>query len=265
MLKPEAAPRIIRVFVGSPQDVAPERAILLRVINEMNDTLETFELPLRLQFRGWERHTVPTAVSTGDDTQAEINRQIGDYEIFIGIMWTRFGTPTKKAGSGTEEEYDRAYELWVERGAPYIMFYFSKALAPPPDSPEDAEQLVRVSEFRKRITKQQYYAFYKGRRDFEAKIRQHLLLVLKKFWNDFREEERKKNEVIDAGKGGIREAVNNLLPSAAASPQMSQTERLSPETVNVLRAVVERAAAILAPPPPSTSPGVRERAEKGDR
>ena len=42
----------------------------------------------------------------GSDPQQIINSQVSDeYDIFIGILWTRFGTPTERAGSGTEEEF----------------------------------------------------------------------------------------------------------------------------------------------------------------
>ncbi|MYD31374.1 MAG: DUF4062 domain-containing protein, partial [Nitrospira sp. SB0661_bin_20] len=58
----------------------------------------------------WETRTTP---GFGKDPQDVINKQISDaYDIFIGIMWTRFGTPTPRAGSGTEEEFLRAYDRY---------------------------------------------------------------------------------------------------------------------------------------------------------
>jgi hypothetical protein len=37
--------------------------------------------------------------------------QIGQYDLFVGIMWRRFGTPTGVAGSGTEQEFDHALRV----------------------------------------------------------------------------------------------------------------------------------------------------------
>ncbi len=49
----------------------------------------------------------------GEDSQDVINKQIGsDYHIFVGIMWKKFGTETKRAGSGTEEEFSLAYDRY---------------------------------------------------------------------------------------------------------------------------------------------------------
>ena len=47
----------------------------------------------------------------GTDPQGVVNEEIGDdYEIFIGPLWSRFGTPTPRAFSGTQEEFERVYE-----------------------------------------------------------------------------------------------------------------------------------------------------------
>ena len=48
---------------------------------------------------------IPT-LGLGIDAQDVINRQLGEYDIFLGIMNTRFGSPTHRADSGTEEEFD---------------------------------------------------------------------------------------------------------------------------------------------------------------
>ncbi|PYL26201.1 MAG: hypothetical protein DMF37_02915 [Verrucomicrobia bacterium] len=44
----------------------------------------------------------------GADAQDVINHQLAEYDIFLGIMSCRFGSPTKRAHSGTEEEFNRA-------------------------------------------------------------------------------------------------------------------------------------------------------------
>ena len=85
---------LLKVFVASPGDVVEERRILEDVINEFNMTWgDTHELGLELV--KWETHTRP---GFGDDAQDVINKQIADeYDIFLGIMWGRFGSPTNRA------------------------------------------------------------------------------------------------------------------------------------------------------------------------
>src|SRR4051794_11197900 len=90
-------------FVSSPGDVATERSVTPRIVSELNGVY--------LQATGhilWPLMWETMSGGLGEDPQAVINRQTPDYDIFVGIVWSRFGTPTKRAGSGTEEEFDRA-------------------------------------------------------------------------------------------------------------------------------------------------------------
>src|SRR5438309_1896456 len=91
------------VFAASPGDVSRERDLLDTVAAELNKTLCP-PLGIHLELVKWETDSFPGVAS---DAQALINQQIPPYDIFIGIMWKRFGTPTGRAGSGTEEEFDR--------------------------------------------------------------------------------------------------------------------------------------------------------------
>src|ERR1700756_3440394 len=94
--------RVLVVFLASPSDLEPERSRLEEVIRELNVTW-TRTLGVRLELVSWETHGYP---GVGADPQDVLNRQLpNDYDIFIGLMWTKFGTPTGRAGSGTEEEF----------------------------------------------------------------------------------------------------------------------------------------------------------------
>ena len=96
---------VLTAFVASPSDVVDERTKLEDVIREFNLTWSR-ELSVRLDLVRWETHAYPGA---GDDAQAVINEQIhDDYDLFVGIIWCRYGTPTERAGSGTVEEFKRA-------------------------------------------------------------------------------------------------------------------------------------------------------------
>jgi hypothetical protein len=113
---------IIRILIASPNDVKEEREVLEDVIRELNITMSK-NLGIRLDPIKWETH-VYSAVGT--DQQAVINDQIeDDYDIFIGIIWKRFGTSTPRAESGTAEEFERAYQKWLKNPKSMeIMFYF---------------------------------------------------------------------------------------------------------------------------------------------
>src|SRR5258708_5694815 len=95
-------------------------------------------------------------------------------------MWTRFGTPSGVAESGTEEEYNLAYEAWHQHGRPQIMFYFCQTPFPPPTSRAQAEQLVRVVSFRQKLSEKALVWEYQSHLDFADTVRPHLLQVLRR-------------------------------------------------------------------------------------
>jgi hypothetical protein len=111
-----------RLFVASPSDVRTERDALSRVVTEINQTHGS-PLGYSVQILRWETHATPS----GGRPQGVINEQIGKYDLFVGIMWRRFGTPTGVAGSGTEEEYRRAYSSWERNNSMPLMFYFCQS------------------------------------------------------------------------------------------------------------------------------------------
>ena len=99
-------PRTIKVFVASPSDVVEERNALAKLIADINDVLA---------------YLVPEKTLTLE----LINREIPvDYDIFIGVMWKRMGTPTATDPSGTVEEFHRACARRKHGSLPRIMFYF---------------------------------------------------------------------------------------------------------------------------------------------
>ena len=113
---------LIKCLIASPGDVAKERDICEEVFNELNR--ETGEiLGFRFEPVRWEKDT---HAGCGDYVQDVINQQIEDrYNLVIGIMYSRFGTPTPVAGSGTEEEFNNAYEKWKAGEIDDILFYFN--------------------------------------------------------------------------------------------------------------------------------------------
>ena len=166
--------RIIRIFVASPGDVTAERAILGDVVNEVNQTLGILGHNTEIRLLRWETHTFPAA----GRPQQKVFDQIGDYDVFIGIMWTRFGQPTGVADSGTKEEFDRAYAAWRKRGAPHMMFYFSTAPAVPARTAAELSQIRKVLAFRRELSDTQLVAEYDSLQKFTDAARRHLFRVV---------------------------------------------------------------------------------------
>ena len=164
---------ILSVFVASPNDVDEERNRLEDVIREFNK-LWSRHLRIRLELIRWETDAFP---SFGEDPQSVINAQIPeDFDLFIGIMWYRFGTPTARAGSGTVEEFRHAKDRYdADPDSLQIMIYFKDSPAPVSPTQLDADQLAEVSRFRSGLGKEGgLYWTFQTSEDFEQLVRIHL-------------------------------------------------------------------------------------------
>jgi len=162
---------VLSVFLASPGDVADARKRLEKVVDELN-YIWSRQYRLRIELVKWETHAYS---DIGIDAQDVINRQLNEFDIFLGIMWKRFGEPTGRAESGTQEEFMRARQRHAEDPeAVRIMFYFKDA-APERLSNVDAEQLEAVNRFRKEVADSGVlYWTYKTTSEFESIVRQHL-------------------------------------------------------------------------------------------
>ncbi len=160
--------RVVRIFVASPSDVESERVCLMHVVDEINRTWGT-EACCHMELVRWESHVAPDM----GRPQEVVNRQIDPYDIFIGIMWKRFGTPTGEADSGTVEEFELAYTSWRQTHRPRIMFYFNTALYSL-ETHEEADQLSKVLSFRTKLEKHGLVWLYEGVPEFEKAVREHL-------------------------------------------------------------------------------------------
>jgi hypothetical protein len=165
--------RSIKIFLASPSDVQSERDALSSLIREINDVL-AFLVPdrdLRLELLRYETHTYPDV----GQAQEVINRQIPlEYDIFIGVMWKRCGTPTASSQSGTIEEFQRALARREQTGRPIIMFYFCDEAVPFPRG-DDLEQLAKVVRFREELTSKGYTLSYPSRSEFRDHVRSGVL------------------------------------------------------------------------------------------
>lgn len=166
--------RLFKIFLASPGDTDAERLAADEVVDEINKSIGSRD-NFRLELLKWENDTYP---SMGEDGQDVINKQIGgDYQIFVGIMWKKFGTPTKRAGSGTEEEFELAYDRFTNKKDIQIMFYFNSC-----PIPQDADlmQFQKVREFKKKIEDLgAYHKPFDSTKDFEKSLRMDLTRYVK--------------------------------------------------------------------------------------
>jgi len=100
----------------------------------------------------------------GDRPQAIINKQVlKDCDILIAIFWTRLGSPTGVAASGTVEEI----EEHIAAGKP-AMIYFSSA--PVVADSIDPDQYAALKAFKAECQRRGLIEFYDSLADFREKL-----------------------------------------------------------------------------------------------
>ena len=133
----------VSVFLSSPSDVEEEREACARAVRQV-EALRGMKDGFSIQLLRWESSTSP---ALGQPAQAIINKQIGDsYDIFVGVICARFGTPTEEWQSGTEEEFRLAYARLKGGENVQILLYFIDPKLSSRDI--DGEQLVKVQKFK---------------------------------------------------------------------------------------------------------------------
>jgi DNA repair photolyase len=164
----------IKVFVSSPSDVKEEREIVLRIAEEINGAsgrskgyyIQCYEWEMDLQ-SGW------------GNFQDKINPELEDTDIFIGILWSRLGTPTEEYLSGTVEEFERIKQL--KNKGKNIEFAFFRSYKAANLSMIDPVQLTRVQQFFKENNGNVFTSKdYEGIEDFKTFVRQHLETKIEK-------------------------------------------------------------------------------------
>lgn len=113
---------VLRVFIASPQDLAQERKILREEVESLNQVFDSIG-HVRIHLIGWE-----DAKPGYGRPQALINQDLDKADLFIGILWRRWGSPTGDANfsSGFEEEFRRVLDRRNKDNNPDIWQFFKQ-------------------------------------------------------------------------------------------------------------------------------------------
>jgi hypothetical protein len=162
---------LVTLALCGPGDVEKEIGIAQEVVGEWN--LQHGEANgFWIKQQHWTTDSHP---DLSDRPQGVINRQIiDDADIIVAIFWSRFGTPTGVADSGTAEELRRGVRLGRK-----VMVYFSD-LEPIPLT-ADQQQLERLWSFRQELQPTGLCWRFSSRDQFRRDFARHLALKLNEF------------------------------------------------------------------------------------
>lgn len=187
--------KLIRVFLASPGDLQEERRLANEAIDELNKGIAP-HLGYRVELKGWE-DTLPGS----GRPQAIINRELDICELFIGIMWKRWGTPSDAEGSyssGFEEEFERSTKRFRKTGQPEMAMYFKNI--PSEFLVDPGKDLQKVLEFHDRIISEKQILFetFSDQNEFQQCIRLKVsdyLIKLSQITLDSIEAEQTKSKI----------------------------------------------------------------------
>jgi hypothetical protein len=218
---------VLPVMIASPGDVNEYRGYARDILHEWNYIHSIANGVVLMPF-GWETHASPELGATPQDLIND--RILEDCDLLFGIFWTRLGTPTGKASSGTVEEIQRH----VQAGKP-AMVYFCEA--PVSLQTVDPAQYNALQEFRKWCMTQGLIESFLNATEFQLKVRRHLQIVIQK-------NEYLRTLLSEASKGANPAAGKAIVPTDELS---AVALTLSPEAKElILAAASESTGVILA-------------------
>lgn len=161
---------VYRVMLASPSDVKEERDEFPQILDTWNALHSFHEKAVILPVK-WETHSTP---EMGDRPQAIINKRIvKDSDILIGIFWTKLGTPTGIADSGSVEEV----EEFRSEGKPVLLYFSSRPVVA--DS-INSEQYQYLKTFREKCMSEGLVATYNSVSEFRETLLRHLLDMVRR-------------------------------------------------------------------------------------
>lgn len=193
---------VYKILIASPSDTERERQLIPEVIHSWNAT-NSEDLGIVLLPVKWETHSTP---EMGDSPQTIIDKQLVEgCDILIGTFWTRIGTPTEIAESGTVEEIEK----FIKAGKPTMLYFSSRPVVL---NSVDPEQYKRLQSFKEKCQTEGLVDQYVELSELREKLSRHLSKVVRdlKSNNDIRFE-RESDEISQNSLLMIKEQFNSLL------------------------------------------------------
>jgi hypothetical protein len=160
---------VLPIMIASPGDMLDARRIVRDLIHEWN-YVHSLPKNIVLMPVGWETHTSPEL--SGPPQEIINERVLKDCDLLVGLFWTRLGTPTGKAASGSVEEIERH----LAAGKPAMVYFSSAPVAP--DS-IDAGQYAALREFRQWCQSNGLIEEFENLPDLAAKFTRQLQITLR--------------------------------------------------------------------------------------
>lgn len=152
------------LLISCPNDVMSYVDVIKECIDNFNRTIGAVN-NAEIVAKHWSTDSYP---QSGDTPQELLNKQfVRDCDAAVALFWTKFGTPTDKYGSGTEEEIVEMLNAHKQ-----VFMYFLDAQINP--SELDTDQYKKVQAFKKKYENQGIYCVVTDENDLRKNFTNHL-------------------------------------------------------------------------------------------
>ena len=171
----------IYIFTSCSPELKKEQITLWEILEELK-----VEWKLKKGITLKYNYYTPSVITSENPTV--------DYDIFIGVVWTRFSLATFPPGSATYDDFQRAYARCSKADDPAKILFFIKDYPIPP-SKIDGEGLSQLQKFLQPIKgKKNLCTFYYDRDEFSRIARQYLSRQLAVLTNEGTKEAKIKSQ-----------------------------------------------------------------------
>lgn len=154
------------LLISCPGDVMQFVEVVRECVDSFNRTIGKVN-NAEIVARHWSTDSYP---QSGDRAQELLNKQfVRDCDAAVALFWTKFGTPTDKYGSGTEEEI----EEMLSSGKQVFMYFLDMPVNP---STIDMEQYRKVEAFKKKYENRGIYVVVKDENSLRQQFTNHLAM-----------------------------------------------------------------------------------------
>ena len=165
---------VFKIFLSAPSDVQENVTHTKNYINEsLRNYWSGFQFEV-IDFKDFPSHII------NKSPQEVINSNIKSHgvDIYIGLMWKTFGTPTESFGSGTQEEFETCLDEYKSSGTPHLAFLFKPVKTTLEETDDEIlTSWIDVKHFRDRVGNAGLYKIYDTKSDLEKEIK----LILEAF------------------------------------------------------------------------------------
>ena len=204
--------KVYLVMIASPRDIYKEPDIVRKAIREWN-ALHSADKGVVLIPVSWDYDVPPTM---GEHPQEVIDKHVLDKaDLLVAIFWTRIGTPTKVAISGTVGEIQKH----IEAGKPTMVYFSNESIKPDKLDKEQYDALIR---FKQECQKNGLLGEFESADEFEKSFSRHLtkqIIENEYFVKSSSDSEMLLTEDDEYGEENLSDEAELLITEASKDPQ----------------------------------------------